>query len=61
MGKMIPKPNLVAWDKISTPKYLWVLGFRDVYILNLTLSARQGWRLLQHPNSLTARLLKAVY
>ena len=37
------------------------LGFRSLYEFNLTLLARQGWRLIQNPESLAARLLKAKY
>jgi hypothetical protein len=37
------------------------LGFRDFHIFNLAMLARQGWRLLQEPNSLCATVLKAKY
>ena len=37
------------------------LGFRDMEIFNLALLARQAWRLLQEPNSLSAKIFKAVY
>jgi hypothetical protein len=37
------------------------LGFCDLEIFNLCLLARQSWRLLQDPTSLSARILKVVY
>ena len=37
------------------------LGFRDLELFNLALLARQSWRLLTEPDSLSGCILKAVY
>lgn len=37
------------------------LGFRDLWIFNLALLAKQLWRLLFYPSSLLARIMKGRY
>jgi len=34
------------------------MGFKDLRVFNEALLAKQGWRLLTHPNSLVAPCLK---
>lgn len=37
------------------------LGFRDLRMFNQALLAKQGWRLIQQPDSLFCRVFKAKY
>ncbi|XP_021815358.1 uncharacterized protein LOC110757915 [Prunus avium] len=55
------KIHWLAWDKLCQPKDLGGLGFRDLYAFNLAMLAKQGWRLIQYPNSLIANVLRAKY
>ena len=43
------------------PKAEGGIGFKDLRAFNLALLAKQGWRLIQNPGSLTHRVLKAKY
>jgi hypothetical protein len=47
----------IKWDGLRRGG----LGFRDLEWFNLALLAKQGWRLIQNPNSLVARILKEKY
>ena len=51
----------IAWEKLAMPKAQGGLGFRDMHSFNMAMLSRQAWKLLIETESLSARLLKAVY
>lgn len=50
-----------AWYKLTEPKVVGGLGFKDFEAFNITLLAKQFWRMVNCPNSLWARVLKGLY
>ena len=55
------KAHWIAWEKFTRCKGHGGLGFRDFKVFNQALLARQAWRLIEFPDSLCARILKAKY
>jgi hypothetical protein len=55
------KVHWMALEKLLMPKSMSGIGFKDLKCFNQALLARQAWRLIQFPDSLVTRLLKAKY
>jgi hypothetical protein len=49
----------LAWEQMILKKCCGGMGFKDLRLFNQAMLARQAWRLVQFPDSLCARLLKA--
>jgi ribonuclease HI len=55
------KIHWMSWDKMGFAKSKGGMGFRELSSFNKALLAKQCWRLLQEPDSLVARIMKAKY
>ncbi|KAM2228010.1 hypothetical protein ACFXTI_014755 [Malus domestica] len=51
----------ISWERLIKQKRFGGLGFRDLQCFNLAFLAKIGWRLIQNPGSLLARVLKEKY
>jgi len=53
--------NWMSWARLGQSKLNGGLGYRDLEVFNLALLAKQGWRLIQDPNSLVGTILRDKY
>jgi hypothetical protein len=51
----------LSWKKMGLPKASGGLGYRDLECFNMALLAKQGWRLLQEPDTLVAKVIREKY
>ena len=51
----------MSWERLGKAKEKGGMGYRDLESFNLALLAKQGWRLLKHPNSLMSRVFRQKY
>ncbi|KAG7542900.1 Reverse transcriptase domain [Arabidopsis thaliana x Arabidopsis arenosa] len=51
----------IAWERLQYSKSEGGLGFRNLAKFNDALLAKLAWRIIRHPNTLFARLMKARY
>ena len=49
------------WELLTRPKVQGGMGFRDLRLFNKAMLWKQGWRLIENPNSLCAKVLKGRY
>ncbi|GAU34295.1 hypothetical protein TSUD_20010 [Trifolium subterraneum] len=51
----------LAWERLACPKAYGGLRFRNFEAFNKAMVAKQVWNIVQNPNSLVAKLIKARY
>ncbi|GAU50179.1 hypothetical protein TSUD_408720, partial [Trifolium subterraneum] len=51
----------LVWKRLACPKAHGGLGFRNFEAFNKAMVAKQVWNIVQNPNSLVAKLIKARY
>lgn len=50
-----------AWHRLCIPKKWGGMGFRKLHEFNIALLGKQAWRMIENPNSLTARVMNGRY
>jgi hypothetical protein len=51
----------MSWKKMWRPKSKGGMDFQDLRCFNKALLAKQGWRLIQNPDSWVGKIIKAKY
>ena len=51
----------MSWERIWKTKAKGGMGYRDLECFNMAMLAKQGWRLVQNPDSLVARIFREKY
>jgi hypothetical protein len=51
----------MSWEHLNCPKDEGGMSFWDLRSFNLAMLGKQGWRLIERPKSLSARVLKGRY
>jgi hypothetical protein len=51
----------MSWSKLGRAKEWGGMGYRDLEWFNVALLAKQGWRLVQNPDGLVAKILREKY
>ena len=60
-GDKANKIHWVSWGKLSEVKGKGGLGFSDLEAFNISLLAKQIWRVVTNPNLLVSKVLRAKY
>lgn len=55
------KIHWLGWQKLTLPKCLCGIGFKDLQYFNQSLLAKQAWRLLHDKDSLLSQIFKSRY
>ena len=51
----------MSWERLVLDKRRGGLGYKDLECFNQAFLAKQGWQLIQFPDSLVAQVMKAKY